>query len=115
MFPASSRCPRLIIRRGTCHLSSAASVNRVLSLSLSVNDRASSQVRAVAALKVEQLRGWLVLQAPTDGSQKAHFAYAASRIKRFQEDPKPASLPKLSEPPSGMPIGAGGDYCSFSE
>ncbi|MCC6394936.1 MAG: hypothetical protein IT167_30365 [Bryobacterales bacterium] len=83
-------------------------------MELSVNDTASAQVRAIAAEKLEQLRAWLVRTAVTDDpNQKAHFAQAARSIARFQQDPKPSRLPKRSEPPPGMPIGAGEDYRAF--
>jgi len=89
-----------------------AALSRLMELSAS--DKASAQVRAIAAEKLEQLRAWLVRTAVTgDPNQKAHFAQAVRTIARFQRDPKPSSLPKRSEPPPGMPIGAREDYCAF--
>ncbi|MCC6368800.1 MAG: zinc-dependent metalloprotease [Bryobacterales bacterium] len=83
-------------------------------MELSVDDKGSPQVRAIAAAKLEQLQAWLSKTAVTDDpNQRAHFAQAARRIARFQTDPKPSSLPKRSEPPPGMPIGAAEDYCAF--
>lgn len=76
-------------------------------MALSLNDNASAQVRSIAHAKLEQLRTWLNGQAASvaDSGQRAHFAYAATRIKRFQEDPKPPALPKIADAPPGMPIG----------
>lgn len=76
-------------------------------MALSANDAAGVSVRAIATQKIEQLRAWLASQGSvtTDPDQKAHFAYAVEQIKKFREDPKPASLPRLAEPPPGMPIG----------
>ncbi len=83
-------------------------------MELSVNDGASAPVRDIAAGRLEQLRAWLSKALVTDDpNQKVHFAQAARRIARFQRDPKPSALPKVHEPPPGMPIGAAEDYCAF--
>ncbi|MBV6434281.1 MAG: hypothetical protein IANPNBLG_04526 [Bryobacteraceae bacterium] len=83
-------------------------------MELSVNDAASAPVRDIAAGRLEQLRAWLSKAPVTDDpNQKVHFAQAARRIARFQRDPKPSALPKVHEPPPGMPIGAAEDYCAF--
>lgn len=83
-------------------------------MELSVNDAASAPVRDIAAGRLEQLRAWLSQALVTDDpNQKVHFAQAARRIARFQRDPKPSALPKVHEPPPGMPIGAAEDYCAF--
>lgn len=74
--------------------------------SLAVNEGASAQARAIAALKLDQLKEWLVRQAPVGQEVKAHYQYGAQLIRKWQEDPKPAALPKLMEPPPGMPIGS---------
>jgi len=78
-------------------------------MALSASDAAAVSVRAIAFHKIEQLRVWLASQAAaaTDPDQKAHLAYAVEQIKKFREDPKPANLPRLAEPPPGMPIGGG--------
>ena len=76
-------------------------------LSLATDERATTQVRAVAALEADQLKGWLnAAKAGTrDSAQKAHLAYAAAQIEQFQRDPKKLDLPAPSEPPDGPPIG----------
>ena len=53
-----------------------------------VNSGASEQVKALAWLKLEELRRWLVAQLSKDSSTRAHYQYGAAQIKRFQDDPK---------------------------
>jgi Met-zincin/Domain of unknown function (DUF5117) len=80
-------------------------------LSLARNDRATTQVRAVASREVEQLRGWLrVNRAAGDPAQQAHLAYAAAQIEQFQKDPKKLELTAPAEPPDGPPIGDDEDF-----
>lgn len=74
-------------------------------MALGADDSTSSQVRALALLKLGQLRAWLLAQSTADESRKAHFAYAAARIRKYQEDFKAAATPRPLEPPPGQPIG----------
>jgi hypothetical protein len=76
-------------------------------MALAMNDRAPDQVRATAALKIEELQFWLVAHANGDGNkeQAAHYFYAAQRISLFQKEPKQFVLPTPAEPPDGPPIG----------
>jgi hypothetical protein len=76
-------------------------------LELATNERAGTQVRAVASLEADQLKGWLnsAKASAADPAQKAHLAYAAAQIEQFQRDPKKLDLPAPSEPPDGPPIG----------
>ena len=77
-------------------------------MSLAASDRASNQVRAVAAWKLEQLKTWLNTQRrlTTDENQRAFLFYSAEQIKRFQDDPKKMNLTQPQPPPDGQPIGA---------
>jgi hypothetical protein len=81
-------------------------------LSLATNDRATTQVRAVSSLEVDQLKGWLngAKAGAADPAQKAHMAYATAQIEQFQKDPKKLDLPSPSEPPDGPPIGGDEDF-----
>src|SRR5690242_16898226 len=69
------------------------SVNSIILLdlmSLASGERASNQVRAVASLKLDQLKNWLTTQnrlAAVDENQRAFLFYSIEQIKRFQEDP----------------------------
>jgi hypothetical protein len=73
---------------------------------LSANERAADQVRAIASLKLEELRVWLAAQgSPRDEDQRAHYFFGASQIAQFQKDPKRIELTSPAEPPDGPPIG----------
>ena len=75
-------------------------------LTLATNERATTQVRAVASREAEQLKVWLnANKAAGDASQQAHLAYAAAQIEQFQKDPKKLELTAPAEPPDGPPIG----------
>jgi hypothetical protein len=77
-------------------------------MSLAANDRAPNEVRAIASLKLDQLKTWLATQRrlTSDENQLAFVAYSFDQIKRFQEDPKKMNLTKPQAPPDGQPIGA---------
>jgi hypothetical protein len=81
-------------------------------LALATNERASTQVRAVASLEASLLKGWLnaAKGSATDPAQKAHLAYAAAQVEQFQKDPKKLDLPAPFEPPDGPPIGDDEDF-----
>jgi hypothetical protein len=76
-------------------------------MSLAVDERTNPQVRAVAMLKLDELKNWLSVQAKSvkDESQKAHYFYAVSQIKLFQVDPSKVKFAVPSRPPPGAPIG----------
>ncbi|MBS1827618.1 MAG: zinc-dependent metalloprotease [Acidobacteria bacterium] len=75
-------------------------------MALALDGRASAQVRAIAMQKLDSLRVFAAGQkANPDAGQRAHFAYAEMQIRKLMEDPKPANVPRLPEPPPGMPIG----------
>ena len=83
-------------------------------LSLANNERATTQVRAVASREAEQLKGWLnANKAAGDAAQQAHLAYAAAQIEQFQKDPKKLELTAPAEPPDGPPIGDDEDFGTF--
>jgi hypothetical protein len=79
-------------------------------MALAANERASDEVRAVAALKVHSLNEWLKL--PLGGrptiSDQAHIFFASQRIEQFEKDPKRLELTPPAEPPDGPPIGGFG-------
>jgi hypothetical protein len=81
-------------------------------MALSANERASDQVRAVASLKLEELRNWLANPQATakDDAERAHFYLAILQIAQFQKDPKQISVAPPAEPPDGPPIGADEDW-----
>src|ERR1044072_6154355 len=77
-------------------------------MSLASGERAPNQVRAVASLKLDQLKNWLMTQSrlgPVDENHRAFLFYSLEQIKRFQEDPKKMNLTAPQAPPDGQPIG----------
>jgi hypothetical protein len=74
-------------------------------MALASNEDATSQVRAMASWKLNQLREWIEQNQGTDDAARASAFLAAAQIKRFLEDPKVIPVPKPAPPPPGMPIG----------
>jgi len=77
-------------------------------MSLASGERASNQVRAIASLKLDQLKDWLATQnglRVVDENHRAFLFYSIEQIKRFQEDPKKMNLTAPQAPPDGQPIG----------
>jgi hypothetical protein len=75
-------------------------------MKLAANEEAAAQVRSVAYLKLDELKDWLSQQAKSmaDEDQKAHYLYAASQIKLFQDNPDKVKLTVPLNPPKGPPI-----------
>lgn len=77
-------------------------------MALAANERASDEVRSVAALKIHGIHDWLNLPAsgrPAMGDQ-VHIFFASKQIELFEKDPKRLDLTAPAEPPDGPPIGA---------
>lgn len=76
-------------------------------MSLASMDRATPQVRAVATLKLSELRNWLAAESKSvkDQNQRAQNLFAFSEIERFLQDPKKVNIPRPVEAPPGQPIG----------
>ncbi|MGB6900807.1 MAG: zinc-dependent metalloprotease [Candidatus Acidiferrum sp.] len=79
-------------------------------MALSANDHASDEVRAIASLKLHELKDWLGTSAETSSvfPDKAHVFFATSQIALFEKDPKQIDLTPPVEPPDGPPIGSMG-------
>lgn len=84
-------------------------------MGLAANERAAAQVRAIAHLKLDDLRKWLAQQAgaSADAALRAHYSFAAAQIKRFQDNPKDFTLPQLATAPDGQPIGTDEPWCTW--
>jgi hypothetical protein len=80
-------------------------------MTLAANTAASTQARAIATLKIAELKAWVTKQAGTtkDPDQKALYLFAASQIKLFEENPKNVSLVPPLDAPDGPPIGDADD------
>ncbi|HMP98518.1 MAG TPA: zinc-dependent metalloprotease [Cyclobacteriaceae bacterium] len=81
-------------------------------IKLQLDNSASAQVRAVALLKIEQLRTWLQnkQRSVTDESWQAHYQFLLRQIELFKEDPDTYKADNLLTPPPGAPIGMD-DFC----
>lgn len=71
---------------------------------LAQSEQASEQARAIAFLKLDDLRKWLVARPPAGTAERAHAVYAAAAIRRFEDDPKKITVAKPADPPDGSPI-----------
>jgi hypothetical protein len=81
-------------------------------MALTANEHACDEVRAIAGLKLHDLKGWL--DAPAGGRQtisdQAHIAFASWQIEQFEKDPKRIELTASADPPDGPPIGIDDDW-----
>jgi hypothetical protein len=66
---------------------------------------ASVQTRAIAMLKLDQLKSWLQSKQTTDEEWKAHYAFLAKQIESLQDDPQEYKQENLLPAPPGAPIG----------
>jgi hypothetical protein len=84
-------------------------------MSLGSSDRTTPQVRAIATLKLSELRSWLATESKSakDQDQRAQYLFAVSEIERYLQDPKKVSLPRAVETPPGQPIGDFGFECDW--
>ncbi len=78
---------------------------------LAADKNAAGQVRAVATLKIGELKSWLTAKSgtETDPAQKAHFLLALNQIRAFEENPAGVDIAVPQPIPAGAPIGSG-DY-----
>ncbi len=73
---------------------------------LAANKNASEQVKAITMQKLYDLRERLAKQASAQSdNQKAHYNMAATRIKRFWDNPASYETKRPLTPPAGSPIG----------
>lgn len=88
-------------------------LNNIMKLAL--DKQASPQARAIASLKIDQLRQWLEvkLNAPLSENWKAHYSHELMLINSFREDPKKFETENLLPSPPGQPIGTD-EFCFFN-
>ncbi len=72
---------------------------------LALNKEASVQTKAIASLKLDQLKAWLATRQSTDESWKAHYAFIAKQISSLQDNPEEFKSDNLLPAPPGAPIG----------
>jgi hypothetical protein len=77
-------------------------------ITLASDEHSSEQVRAVAALKLNELKKWITTQAPStkDDTVRAQLFFAESQIDHFQKNPAEVHLTAPASPPDGDPIGS---------
>jgi hypothetical protein len=94
--------------------SSHAEIQRVVNnvaliylMRLAVDEEsASPQARAIAMLKLDELKKWLEsrLSEEKDEDLKAHYLYGMTQISVFMKDPQAFKIPRLLSPPFGGPV-----------
>lgn len=89
------------------------SVNEVVldqMIALAADAQVASQTRAIALLKLDELKKWMEgqLQTSSEGSQQAELFYAAHEIDAFEKNPAAIHLAHPPAPPAGDPIGDDG-------
>jgi hypothetical protein len=79
-------------------------------ISLAADEHASSQVRAVALLKLDELKKWLASQENLlkDVETRAEFFFARNQIDHFEKNPAEVHVTAPAPPPAGDPIGTDG-------
>lgn len=79
-------------------------------MSLAANEHASSQVRAVALLKLDELKKRLISQENLlkDVPTRAEFFFAKNQIDHFEKNPAEVHVTTPAMPPAGDPIGSDG-------
>jgi hypothetical protein len=77
-------------------------------MKLASDEHASTQVRAVASLKLEELKKWITAQEPLakDDAVRAQLFFARTQIERFQKNPTETHVTTPVPPPDGDPIGS---------
>ncbi|MBS3819661.1 peptidase, partial [bacterium] len=76
-------------------------------MGLAGQERAAPQVRAVASLKLKELKDWINqrIKHVSDKSQKAYLNYALSQIRLYEKDPSRVEITEPLPAPAGAPIG----------
>ncbi|MFZ0640314.1 MAG: zinc-dependent metalloprotease [Candidatus Acidiferrales bacterium] len=78
-------------------------------MSLAADGEAASQTRAIASLKLDDLKNWMQTQLQSsDESRRAEFFYALHEIDDFQKNPAAVHLTHPAPPPASDPIGQDG-------
>jgi hypothetical protein len=78
-------------------------------LSLSVNQEASSQARAIALSHLQDLLSQWKSEGVTDTAEAIHRKAMIARLEEYNRDPAKFTPAKAVEAPPGMPIGDDGD------
>lgn len=84
-------------------------------IGLSSDNNASAQARAIALLKIDQLKNWLAEKSRTTANEnwKALYAYLLNTIQAYREHPGKFESEKLVPAPPGQPIGTDIEPCNW--
>jgi len=78
-------------------------------IALAADGQAAPQTRAIASLKLDELKTWMETQArPADDAWRAQLFYSEHEIDAFEKNPTAARLAHPVPPPAGDPIGDDG-------
>jgi hypothetical protein len=79
-------------------------------MSLAADEHASSQVRAAALLKLDELKKWIASQETLlkDVETRSEFFFARNQIDHFEKNPAEVHMSAPAMPPAGDPIGSDG-------
>lgn len=85
-------------------------------IKLTMNTNASSQARAIALLKIDQLKLWLTEKSKTATTEswKAHYGFELESINSFKTNPLEYKAENFLPAPPGQPIGQDEEYCNWS-
>lgn len=73
---------------------------------LAFSKDASAPVKAIAALKLQQIKAWLITRTATSEEEwKAFYSYLAAQIGTMETNPEQFKSEMLLPAPPGMPIG----------
>jgi hypothetical protein len=77
-------------------------------ISLAADEHAASQVRALAMLKLDELKKWLTSQQAVakDAQTRAELLFAKNQIDYFEKNPTTVHVTAPAPPPAGDPIGS---------
>nr|WKN38475.1 zinc-dependent metalloprotease [Tunicatimonas sp. TK19036] len=77
-------------------------------IQLASNENASGQARAIATLRVGDIKQLVSGQDVRDENQQAHLVFLSRQITQFENNPEDMTLPDPLSPPDGSPIGQDG-------
>ena len=80
---------------------------------LSVSKNASAEAKAIALLKLDQLKSWLSAKVTLDEELRAHYKFIIMQINLLHQNPEEFKSEELLSAPPGMPIGdADYNFCT---
>ncbi|HEV2289241.1 MAG TPA: zinc-dependent metalloprotease [Candidatus Acidoferrales bacterium] len=79
-------------------------------MALASDEKAAAETRAIASLKLDELKDWITAQSKTtmNESRRAQLFFAAQEIEHFEKNPGGVHLTLPAPPPAGDPIGDDG-------